>query len=192
MTVESTPVSGGRASLKTRSIINVGNIGGNPSRAFSAATAGDMTGKHGWVIDWDNPVVGERVITGSKLVQFVVPALMASSMYPVPTDPCTPGGKGYLNFVDPWSGAATPVDILDVNADNNFTNDRLGTDIVGSVDIGVGIPTEALPMTAGSRVIVFVGGSGTSSTSGALIKNITGMGSASFKGRVSWREIIKD
>ena len=192
VTVESTPVSGGRASLKTRSIINVGNIGGNPSRAFSAATAGDMTGKHGWVIDWDNPVVGERVITGSKLVQFVVPALMASSMYPVPTDPCTPGGKGYLNFVDPWSGAATPVDILDVNADNNFTNDRLGTDIVGSVDIGVGIPTEALPMTAGSRVIVFVGGSGTSSTSGALIKNITGMGSASFKGRVSWREIIKD
>lgn len=192
VTVESTPVSGGRASLKTRDIINVGNIGGNPSRAFSAATAGDMTGKHGWVIDWDNPVVGERVITGSKLVQFVVPALMASSMYPVPTDPCTPGGKGYLNFVDPWSGAATPVDILDVNADNNFTNDRLGTDIVGSVDIGVGMPTEALPMTAGSRVIVFVGGSGTSSTSGALIKNITGLGSASFKGRVSWREIIKD
>lgn len=192
ITVENTPVSGGRASLKTRSITTVGNIDGNPSRAFSTATAGDMAGKRGWVIDWNNPVVGERVITSSKLVQFVVPALMTSSMYPVPTDPCIPGGEGYLNFVDPWSGAATPLDILDVNRDNNFTNDRLGGDVVGSVDVGVGIPTEVLPMTAGSRVIIFVGGSGTSSTSGALIKDIKGLGSASFKGRVSWREIIKD
>lgn len=192
ITVETTPVSGGRTGLKTRSISMVGDISGTPSRTVSTATAGDMTGKRGWVIDWDNPVVGERVITGSKIVQFVKPALMASSMYPIPTDPCEPGGKGYLNFVDPWSGAATEVDILDVNRDNNFTNDRLGGEIVGSVDVGVGIPTEALPMTAGSRVLVFVGGSGTSSTSGALIKHITGLGSASFKGRVSWREIIRD
>jgi type IV pilus assembly protein PilY1 len=192
ITVEASPVSGGRASLKARTIDQVGTIGGNPSRAFSAATPGDMTGKRGWYIDWDNPIVGERVVTGSKLVQFVVPTLMASSMYPIASDPCVPGGKGYLNFVDPWSGAATPVDILDVNGDNNFTNDRLGGDVVGSVDVGVGIPTEALPMTAGGRVIVFVGGSGTSSNSGALIKNITGLGAASFKGRVSWREIIRD
>lgn len=192
VTVETSPVPGGRSSLKTRTIQMVGNVGGTPARTFSSATAGDMAGKRGWLIDWDNPVVGERVITASKIVQFVKPALMTSSMYPIPSDPCEPGGKGYLNFVDPWSGAATTVDILDVNRDGNFTNDRLGGDIVGSVDLGVGIPTEALPMTAGSRVVIFVGGSGTSSTSGALIKDIIGLGSASFKGRVSWREIIRD
>jgi hypothetical protein len=43
-----------------------------------------------------------------------------------------------------------------------------------------------------TKVILYAGGSGTSSTSSALIKSITGLGSASFKGRVSWREIIKD
>ena len=60
-----------------------------------------MTGKKGWCVDMNAPAVGERFMTASKIVRFAVPALVATSLFPVPADPCVPGGTGYLNLIDP-------------------------------------------------------------------------------------------
>lgn len=203
-----TPINSSRAAgaLRQRSVSATGTVGGLASRTFSISTANDMLGMQGWYLDFTAPVVGERITTASKLINFAVPGLTASSMYPIPDDPCVPGGKGYLNILDPFSGSAFNLGILDINRDNNFSNDTLtaadGTvGYVSSVDLGVGIPTEALPMGAPGRVIIFIGGSGDTgsaggngdpSTSGGLIKHITGLGATALKGRISWREILRD
>ena len=182
----------GRSDLVERDLAATGTFGGSASRAFSAATAGDMSGKRGWFVDLDQPHDGERIVTASKIVAFAVPALIGTSMYPIPLDPCAPGGSGYLNLVDPWSGAATSIGILDVNGNNQFNDDKIGDLVIGSVDLGVGIPTEALPMSASGRVIVYVGGSGSTPGGGSLIRHIVGLGAAGMKGRISWREIVRD
>ena len=182
-----------RAALKTRTISATGSFGGSTVRSFSTATVADMTGKSGWYLDWAAPNVGERVVTSSKIIQFAIPALIASSLYPVPADPCVPGGKGYLNLIDPFSGGGLQLGILDVNNDNNFTNDKVDNNFIGSVDLAIGIPTEPLTMNApGGRVNIYIGGSGTSSTTGSLIKHLSGLGGTTFKGRISWREIVRD
>ncbi|MDO9134770.1 pilus assembly protein [Hydrogenophaga sp.] len=203
-----TPINSSRAAgaLRQRSVTATGIVGGLASRTFSLATPGDMVGMEGWYLDFTAPVVGERITTAAKIINFAVPGLTVSSMYPIPNDPCVPGGKGYLNVLDPFNGAAFNLGILDINRDNNFSNDTLTAangvvGYIGSVDLGVGIPTEALPMGAPGRVIIFIGGSGDTgsaasgndpATTGGLIKNITGLGATALKGRISWREIVRD
>lgn len=203
-----TPINSDRAiqALRSRSVTATGTVGGLASRTFSLATANDMVGRSGWYLDLTAPVQGERITTGSKIINFAVPGLTVSSMYPIPDDPCVPGGKGYLNVIDPFSGAAFTIGLLDINGDNNFSNDTLtaangNVGYIGSVDLGVGIPTEALPMGAPGLVIIFVGGSGdtgsgTGGTGGTgvvdLIKHLKGRGAETMKGRLSWREIVRD
>ena len=204
-----TPINSSRAAgaLRARTITATGVVGGLASRTFSTAAPNDMVGMSGWYLDFTTPVDGERITTGAKVVNFAVPGLTVSSMYPVPDDPCVPGGRGYLNVVSPFSGAAFTLGLLDINRDNNFSNDTLtaanGTvGYIGSVDLGVGIPTEALPMGAPGRVIIFIGGSGDTgsgtggatdpATTGGLIKHLTGLGATALKGRISWREIVRD
>lgn len=171
--------------LKLRTISTATTYGGKPSRYFSGLTAGDMASAKGWVIDW-NVEAGERVITESiqyKLKQY---ALIASSMIPSATDPCVPGGTGYVNAVDPWSGSIVPGDsVFDVNADNSFTDDKISGFSIGSVNLGVGLPSR--PTLIGSRLVV----GGTDSTN--RVKDIKiNPGAAAKKGRIAWREIVKD
>ncbi|MDT8991410.1 PilC/PilY family type IV pilus protein [Curvibacter sp. APW13] len=171
--------------LKTRTVSSATTYGGKPSRYFSAVTAGDMASAKGWVIDW-SVEAGERIITESiqyKLKQY---ALIASSMVPSATDPCVPGGTGYVNAVDPWSGSEIPGDsIFDVNADNSFSDDKVAGRSIGSVNLGVGLPSR--PTLIGSRLVV----GGTDSVN--RVKDVkVNPGAAAKKGRISWREIIKD
>lgn len=199
----------GRGALRERDVSATGTVGGNTVRTFSVAATNDMSGKKGWYLDLDAPQAGERIVTTSRIVQFAVPALMASSLYPVPADPCVPGGNGYLNLIDPFTGGALTTGVIDLNLDGDFSNDTLGTSPIGSVDLAIGIPTEPLTMNApGGKLNIYIGGSGSSSTSGSLIKFISGKGpgtppctvncppggtpTGAMRGRLSWREIVKD
>lgn len=204
------PINSSRAAgaLRQRSVTAIGTVNGMSSRTFSTAAANDMVGMSGWYLDFTVPVEGERITTAAKIINFAVPGLTVSSMYPVTNDPCIPGGRGYLNVLDPFSGAAFNLGILDVNRDNNYDNDTLtaanGTvGFIGSVDLGVGIPTEPLPMAAPNRIIIFVGGSGDTGGSGGAggggggggggnIGEMGGRPPAGLKGRLSWREIVRD
>jgi len=109
----------------------------------------------------------------------VKPTLIASSIIPV-VDPCVPGGNGFINAIDPFSGARLSLPIFDVNNNGDFTDDKLNGKFISSFDPGVGMPGEA--KVVGDRLVV--GGSDGSMTSVRV--NI----GTKRTGRISWREIV--
>lgn len=176
-----TAITNSRTDLKQRSIEIEDTIAGTAARAFSAATAGDMSGKKGWYIDLASPTngaLGERMIGEHKLFDQV---LVATSMTPDP-DECKPGGSGFLNAVDPFTGAALTNLFFDVNNDLQFNDtDRLGTQkrAVGSIDPGINLPSDGILI--GNRIV----SSGTSgSTSSKSVNRII------RTGRITWREVV--
>jgi type IV pilus assembly protein PilY1 len=167
-----------RSQLKQRSIQQEGVFDGKTVRVFSEATADDMAGKKGWYLDFTTHP-GERIVTASKLYRLVKPTLIASSIIPV-VDPCVPGGNGFINAIDPFSGVRLSLPIFDVNNNSDFTDDKLNGKYIGGFDPNVGMPSE--PTLVGDRLVV-----GGSSGSVASIKVNIG---TKRTGRISWREIV--
>jgi type IV pilus assembly protein PilY1 len=175
---------GSRSDLATRTIAATGDLSGYSVRGFSAALPNDMVNKKGWYLDFDSSV-GERIVTRSIVYKFAVPTLVASSIIPNASDPCSPGGTGYINAISPFSGGALGTVVLDVNRDGNFTNDKILGLIGGSVAVPGGMPGEAV--LVGKNLIFGTTGAGTP------IDNLQiNPGAPALKGRISWREIIKD
>lgn len=168
-----------RSDLMQRTVSTTTTFDGKKVRTFSAAAANDMTGKKGWYVDFSTSTY-EPIVTKSILANFVVPTLIASSIIPNATDPCAAGGSGFVNFIDPFSGAALSTGMVDVNNNGNFADDAA----YGSVDLGVGMPSE--PIIMGDRVVV--GGTDATNPVASVRINL----GTKRKGRVAWREIIKD
>lgn len=169
-----------RDDLRTRTVAITGTLVGKPVRAFSAATAGDMTGMKGFKMDL--PESGERIVTAANYYKLAEPVLIASSLVPV-NDVCEPGGRGYLNAINPFTGARLTKPFFDVTGNGSFTDDVIGSANIGSVDLGVGKPGESILI--GNRLAV--GGSK------GVIKDVRiNPGVNPTKGRLSWREIIRD
>ena len=172
----------GRSVLLQRTIEVESGSGAASKRGFSNAVAGDMAGRRGWVVDLKSPssgALGERIIGESKLFGQV---LLATSLLPT-SDLCIPGGDGYLNAIDPFSGGALAIPFFDVNSDALFTDaDRIGSDkrAVGSINPQVNLPGDAVLI--GNQLIV----SGTSGTVGT-----TGVNNPVRSGRIAWREIVR-
>jgi type IV pilus assembly protein PilY1 len=203
--VEQTAPIAGRSALKQRSISQKVTTNGLTSRSFGKAVANDMVSKAGWYLDWNNPLVGERIVTTSKIAKFTIPALIATSLYPVPADPCLTGGLGFLNLIDPYSGGGLELGVIDANRDNDFTNDVIVTEQIGSTQLSIGIPSEPLVLDApGGKKTIYIGGSGTGDAGGGggggpspdcipgQLTCINALGGKIFKGRLSWREIVRD
>lgn len=171
----------GRSALRTRSIALEGEVSGMAARAFSTATAGDMAGKLGWVMDLSSPTsgaLGERMLGEHK---FFGTVLMAASITPS-TDVCQPGGSGYLNAIDPFTGASLSQLFFDANNDLQFNNsDRLGTNalVIGSLSPNINLPSDAILI--GNRMI----SSGTSGSTRSL-----SVSNPVRSGRIAWREIV--
>jgi type IV pilus assembly protein PilY1 len=175
-----------RSQLAVRSVAATGTLDGKPVRSFSAAAANDMVGKKGWYLDFTSPS-GERMVTRSVVYKLAIPTLIASSIIPTANDPCIPGGTGYINALSPFSGGTVTTSILDINKNRNYTDDKISGLMAGSVDVGVGLPSE--PVLIGN-ILAF---SGTESDPTKRVGNVlVNLGAAPVKGRISWREIIKD
>lgn len=195
--IDNSTVISSRSELKQRSISLTSTFSGKPVRTFSVASASDMAGKKGWYLDFSTSTK-ERIVTESLLLNLAQPALIASSMIPDSSDPCIPGGSGFINAIDPFTGGATSVGILDVNNNKDYTDDLLGSEIIGSVDLGVGLPSR--PSLIGDRLVI----GGTSSEKDKRVSDLgVNLGSNGtpggnpgpggvLKGRISWREIISD
>ncbi|MFN3884781.1 MAG: pilus assembly protein, partial [Rhodocyclaceae bacterium] len=166
----------GRSELKVRSITEEGTFAGFSIRKFSQATANDMAGKKGWVLDFTTQS-GERIVTASRLHVFAseAPVLIASSIIPR-FDPCSPGGDGYINAINPFTGGRVSAGIFDLNANGNFTEEAG----IGGFKPNVGMPTE--PVFVGNRLVV----GGSAGTVASVIAN------RQPAGRISWREIMRD
>ena len=170
-----------RSDLKARSIDLETTLGGSPVRSFSVAVSGDMAGKRGWFIDLVSPTLGN---TGERMVgenKFFGNVLLASSMIPS-TDACTPGGNGFLNVIDPFTGANVSNLFFDANNDLVFNDgDRIGTALrpIGSISPGINLPSDAILI--GNRLV----SSGTSGEIRSLSVN-----NPVRNGRISWREVV--
>lgn len=175
----------GRANLVARNIDASGTFDGKPVRSFATATAGDMAGRSGFYLDWPTPPApasAERVVTASNIFRLAEPTLLVSSIIPV-VDECTPGGNGYLNAINPYTGGRLTRPFFDVNDNGQFLDDLLGTAYIGSIDLGVGMPGEAI--LVGNRLAV--GGS-----RGTVEDIRVNIGAVPVRGRLTWREIIRD
>lgn len=176
-----------RSFLRERTITAVGNVAGRSVRSFSTTSAGDMEGRRGWYMDLVQPpsrtALGERVVSAPSVVNLAYPTLLVASIIPESTQ-CSSTGRGYLNALDPFSGGSLPGNIFDVNNDNAFNNsDMLDGNVVGSIDLGVGMGTEAI--VVGNRAVQ--GGSNVTRGPASIQLN---MGGARV-GRISWREIVR-
>ncbi len=179
--IDNDTVFTGRIELKARSVDLEATLNGSPVRSFSTAVAGDMAGKRGWYLDLVSPTLGN---TGERMVgehKFFGTVLVAASMVPS-TDVCTPGGNGFLNVIDPFTGANVTNLFFDANNDLQFNDsDRLGTNgvAIGSISPGINLPSDAILI--GNRLI----SSGTSGEIRSLsVRNPV------RNGRISWREVV--
>lgn len=175
-------ITGGRPDLRQRSIDLRGTVGMFQTRVFSEGSNGDMNGMKGWFVDLKDPTArGERIVTSSIVERFLEPILLASSIIPDP-DPCEGGGSGYVNALNPFTGARLAYSPFDLNNDGRFDDsDKLVDKVIGSFDPNVGMPGE--PTIVGDRVVV--GGS-----DGGRREVEINLGAQ--RSRISWREIVRD
>lgn len=179
-----------RSELVQRSfVINKGTIlnGETPviTRSVAKADADDMLNKKGWYLDLRDPVArGERIVSRSIFINALKPVLEVASIIPVDGDPCDAKGDGFINFVNPFTGAQLDFVFIDVNGDGKFDeNDMIDGEYPSSINPEVGMPGE--PVLIGKTNLV----GGTSGKITMLNKNF---GGKSITGRMSWREIITE
>lgn len=174
--------SGASANLTRRTTVVAGTLGGRPVRSFEANSPLPATSK-GWYVDLVAPpqpgtAEGERIVSDAQLLGDV---LVTSSVIPT-ASACQADGRGYLNALDAFTGTSSNSSFFDLDGDGSFTDEKLtsgGRDIpVGSVDLGVGMPTLA-NLLRGRAVL---GGSSGNNASVGIPENRN-------VGRVSWREV---
>lgn len=175
--------SGAGANLTQRSIVEATTLEGFPVRAFERRQP-LPPGSKGWYIDLLKPPVpgtaeGERAVSDAQLYGDV---LIISTVIPT-ADACQADGRGYINAIDAYTGTSTGPSLFDLNGNGSFDDETIGDDDlpVGSVDLGVGMPTLAEIL----RGLAVVGGS-----SGNL-GNVP-IREARNVGRVSWREVLQN
>jgi type IV pilus assembly protein PilY1 len=159
-------------------------------RVFGTGTASQMSGKNGWYLDFTLASdAGERIVVTSNFFKKAEPILQGSSMIPVTTNQCLSGGRGYINALNPFTGARLTNPLFDLNRNNSFADEYIGTTsaYIGSFDPGVGQPGQA--RIIGSELVV--GGSGGETGKSRDSFRINDPNSAR-KGRISWREIVTD
>lgn len=170
--------------LQTPGLLSGGEIAGRPVRTFREIEPNTMQTRRGWAMDLtlNGVLEGERMVTASRFYMLADPTLLASTVIPV-EDVCEPGGRGYLNAVNPFTGGRLTSPFFDVNDDGNFADDTLNGVYPGSIDLGIGKPGE--PVLIGNRLV----GGGSDGEVGDV--RINRGASTGFRGRLSWREIVR-
>jgi type IV pilus assembly protein PilY1 len=153
------------------------------ARSFSRGTGGDMTKKSGWYMDLippDGIHEGERMLVGN---QFVDGYLVGTSSIPDTSDPCAPGGRGWVMILDPFTGTNPTSIYFDLNHDALFNS----SDEVKDGDTSVAAGGMGFSSLTGAPAF----------TRGLMLNNLNGtIDSRRVKGpggngeRVSWRELV--
>ncbi|HWU78160.1 MAG TPA: PilC/PilY family type IV pilus protein, partial [Rhodanobacter sp.] len=158
------------------------------SRAFTEGADGDMAGKSGWYIDLVPPVAagdpavyqGERMLVSN---QFVDGYLVGASLIPDTSDPCAPGGRGWVMALNPFTGTNPDDLFFDLNGDGVFDDSdrvKVGSTLVSGGGIGFG-SLIGLPAFTGSSMFNNLNG---------VIEHTRINPAGGNGGRVSWREIV--
>ncbi|GAB2491212.1 hypothetical protein GCM10027266_04800 [Arenimonas alkanexedens] len=185
---DSTPVVDGRDDLVVREIAQVGALAdGRVVRAFQAS-ASLPSGVRGWVVDLDEPTAGERIVSGPRINGR---AVYVSSIIPSEGNGCEAGGSGFLNAIDVFTGTSPAngggtgsSSFFDLDGDGDGTNDTVtdGGLPIGSIDPGIGMPTESAQI---DDLILVCGSNGQCTTVPASPQ----AGDIDAR-RLQWREVI--
>lgn len=180
-----------RNDLKSRGISSTTTLDGKPARIFSSAAKNasgkvtDMTGKKGWYLDWvvSGSKKGERVVTSAVPYRLAEPTLLVSSIIPEANDPCQPGGTGYVNVINAFSGGSL--------TEAFFVGNLATGGIIGSLDLGIGMPSQASLMVGSDGTgQLIVGGSGDNSNNSKPFETNPVKVNLS-PNRTYWREISR-
>lgn len=169
--------------LLERSFTLVTTVSGLGIRTVSKSVTGDMNHMKGWYLDLKTPPSdlqeGERITSKPTYLGNV---LQFASNSPS-NDPCAPSMNGWLNFIDPFTGASLLGAYVDINGDGKVDN----TDTVtgpdgnptpaGSVNLGTGY-------TAGGTILP-----GAVTPGGPKPVALNTLPSK-YLGRISWRELV--
>lgn len=169
--------------LVQRQVEFTGTFAGSNVRVFQKAAANDMAAKDGFYMNL--PATGERIVTAASVFNLNGPVLLFSSIVPV-FDECSPGGSGFLNAIEPFTGGRITRPFFDINRNGDYLDDVMDNvpdRFIGSIDLGLGNPGQATVID--NQVVV--GGSDDKRASLA-----TNPGSVTARGRLSWREIVRD
>src|SRR5690606_12814333 len=140
-------------------------------RAFEAKSS-LPSGSKGWYIDL--PATGERIVQDAQVVStFLVTASMMPS-----GNACDADGSGYINALNAFTGTSAGGSYFDTDGDGDTSDEPLGDLPIGSINLGVGMPT--LPNLL--RGLLVAGGSGGGNPGGTPTL-------APRWDRASWREI---
>lgn len=154
--------------------VTSGSVDGIPVRAFEASSP-LPTGSQGWYVDL--PGEAERIVQDAQVVSGY---LVTASMTPT-GDACEPDGSGYLNAVDAFTGTSPGAgSFFDLDGDGSTSDSTVSGLPVGSINVGVGMPT--LPNVMRGRMLV--SGTNANLASPAIV--------TPRWDRVSWREIRRE
>ncbi|MEA9608113.1 PilC/PilY family type IV pilus protein [Xanthomonas campestris pv. plantaginis] len=174
---------------------------GRTVRAFEAPSV-LPAGRSGWYIDLVNPPtppgtpIGERVVSDPQVVNDV---LNFSSIIPS-SDPCLPGGTGFQNALNAFTGASLSESFFDIDGDGSFSDETVSVGGGGgSTGTPVATGSVGLGGMGGTGNILTGGGAGPGGPPGLLCTNLSNatvecqrIREARRTSRVSWRELLKE
>jgi len=173
-------ITDGRQDLLQRKIVSLGSNSGKVVRGFEHGSDFDAN-KKGWYIDLLAPpggtAEGERIVGDAAVIGQV---LLTASIIPG-SDPCKLAGRGFINALDAFTGSSVDTAFFDVNGNGVFSDDTIDGSPIGSIDLGVGMPTTPAVIDT-----VLVAGGSLGTVGSIAVTN------PSNTGRISWREVIDD
>ena len=178
---------GGRGELSQSSILaEVAGADGLMLRATSKHGAADLATKRGWYLDLVSPVggaEGERMVVPNRFERGMI---IGTTRVPDVSDICSPGGRGYIMALDPFTGSRPGSSFFDTDGDGDFDE----SDMI-EVD-GQKVPVSGMGFAAAPNAPIFVGSSMlVNLEDGTKVKRET-RGAGLTARRESWREIIGD
>jgi type IV pilus assembly protein PilY1 len=177
-----------RANLVDRDILVEVDVGGVPARVIEEGSSADLASSDGWYIDLVSPTAdpadglrGERMVVQNR---FQGLALVGTTRIPEYSDPCSPGGTGYIMAINPFTGARLNSTFFDMNGDGISNDDDQYC--VASVCVPVsGLGFESMPINS-----IVVGAYLQASLASGETESIMTFGSSVEASRMSWRELF--
>lgn len=175
----------GRQELNKRTFLTTGvdSSTGEVIRTIGVAAANDMDNVSGYFLDLPHP--RERVTQAASYYKLAEPVALFTSIFPV-DDVCVPGGSGYLNAINAFTGARLRNPFFDVDNDGNLQEHAIGGASASSIRVDSAFGKPGSPLLIGNRLLV--GGSGGATP----LSYGVGTGLTPLLGRISWREIVRN
>ncbi|HZX76298.1 pilus assembly protein [Lysobacter sp.] len=156
------------------------------ARVTSELKGADLAGKSGWYMDLVSPVngkEGERMVVPNRFERGM---LLGTTRIPDSSDVCSPGGRGFVMAIDPFTGSRPSSSFFDVNGDGKFDDKdmvKVGDKLMPASGIGFGSSPNGPIFVDDDMLVNLDDGSK---------KKIDTRGTGSKASRISWRELLMD